>query len=275
LIQAGNVIEKIEYENPVVMYEKLMSKRKSAIMNVCVSCGRNKCASDDDKIKNREIVLYRARNEVRRLINANVYRYIDEMCNIIAPVFLTLTFAENITSITLANKEFRKFIKRLGYYVARDQSHLKYVAVPEFQKRGAVHYHLVMFNLPFIKTKVIADIWNHGFIKINTINNVSNIGAYVSKYRTKAEDTKDKLAGQKCYLSSHDLCQPYEIKLLTGSPEARILLEEIKTAYTPGSIYYNENDSEHYGIIKYTQYECDNFSLEEVIQDGQKCTSVC
>lgn len=115
--------------------------------------GRKNNIFDNDKLKNREIVLYRARNEVRRLINANVNRYSDEMNNLLKPVFLTLTFAENIKDLTAANREFRKFMKRLGHFVAKDQAHVQYVAVPEFQKRGAVHYHLVIFNLPSIKDR--------------------------------------------------------------------------------------------------------------------------
>ncbi len=69
---------------------------------------------------------------MRRLINANVNRYEDENFNNYKPVFLTLTFADNIKDISMANKEFRKFIKRLGYYIANKQTYLKYVVVPEF-----------------------------------------------------------------------------------------------------------------------------------------------
>lgn len=38
----------------------------------------------------------------------------------------------------------------------------------EFQKRGAIHYHLLC-NLPFVSSKELAEIWTHGFIKIKKI----------------------------------------------------------------------------------------------------------
>jgi hypothetical protein len=263
LIQAGRVIEKIEYENPVIVNEK--------VNKLCVTCikkgsGRKQNASEDDKIKNREIVLYRARNEVRRLINANVDRYWDEMENAFKPVFLTLTFADNIKSISLANKEFRKFIKRLGYYVNHDQTYLKYVAVPEFQKRGAVHYHLIIFNLPYIKTNVISTIWTHGYIKINVIDSVTNLGAYVCKYMTKTYDAKGKLAGQKCYLRSRRLHEPIEMNILSTSPAGHKVLKTFETMPLSNT-YTKVHNSEHYGLIKYTQFECDDFSSSVVTQD--------
>jgi hypothetical protein len=55
---------------------------------------------------------------------------------------------------------------RLNYHIGHA---LKYVSVVEFQKRGAVHYHAVFFNLPFIVNDELAAIWSHGFIKINAI----------------------------------------------------------------------------------------------------------
>lgn len=103
-------------------------------------------------------------------------------------------FADNIKDIAVAHPEFRKFVKRLGYHIDNKETYLKYLTVPEFQKRGAVHYHVVLFNLPYIKNKVLAKVGDNGFVKLNVIEDVANIGAYVCKYMTKAEYTEDKLA---------------------------------------------------------------------------------
>lgn len=268
LIQAGNIIERIEYEKCVYISEESL-KSKSAVNRV--NRGIMKCANEDDKIRNREKVLYRARNEVRRLINANVGMYHNDKQKGYKPVFLTLTFEQNITNVKLANKEFRKFIKRLGTYVSGNESCVKYVAVPEFQKRGAVHYHLVVFNLPYIKANVIRQIWSHGHIKINAIDEVDNVGAYVSKYMTKeaADSIQDRLAGNKSYFKSRGLIEPKEIRLLADSQECK-LLDKMVNEISETVKYVKELGSEHYGIIKYAQYRGENNCWKDLFSRWQE-----
>ena len=123
--------------------------------------------------------------------------------------FMTLTFKENIKDVTYTNYEFSKFIKRLNYHlyhVKRQQ--LKYLAVWEKQKRGAVHYHIIFFDLPFIKTKTLQEIWGFGFIKINKIDvdSKDNRGRYVSKYFSK--DIDEKTYKQKSFFKSQNLIMP-------------------------------------------------------------------
>jgi hypothetical protein len=254
LIQAGNVIELIEYENLVLKYDKKIINE----YETCMKKGRSIEASVDKKKVNREHVIYKARNDVRRLINANVHQWSDVKGNTYKPVFLTLTFAENIQDLSSANKEFRKFIKRLGNYVARDQGYIKYVAVPEFQQRGAVHYHLIMFNLPYTPVKRIAEIWNQGHIWIEAIDHVDNVGAYIVKYMNKEKDD-ERLIGQKCYFSCRSLHKPKEIQALSSNEEGQALIKLVETL-SPSRTYTNEKESEHYGVIRYTQY---NTKLQE------------
>jgi len=72
----------------------------------------------------------RSKFQLQRLVKANESEF---------KTFITLTFVENITCVEQANIMFdnwRRSIKRV-------KSDFKYVCVPEFQKRGAVHYHLL------------------------------------------------------------------------------------------------------------------------------------
>jgi len=117
-----------------------------------------------------QFALTRTRRAIRRYINSNT-----DMTK-----FVTLTFAENITNVDVANYEFKKFIERLKYKYGE----IKYISVVEFQRRGAVHYHLII-NLPYVKASQLESIWNNGFIKVNRIRHCDNVGAYVSKYLTK------------------------------------------------------------------------------------------
>lgn len=123
---------------------------------------------------------------------------------------MTLTFAENVTCLDYANKEFKKFIQRLNRFVRLDLG-IQYAGVIEFQKRGAVHYHIVFFNLPYIKNADLRRIWGHGWVKVNRIKHVDNLGAYVVKYMSK-DLSDDRLRGRKSYLCSQGLERPTEIK---------------------------------------------------------------
>ena len=123
--------------------------------------------------------------------------------------FMTLTFKDNIEDVSVTNYEFSKFIKRLNYHLYHvKKQYLQYLAIWEKQKRGAIHYHIIFFALPFISAKVIQDIWGHGFIRINKIDvdSKDNRGRYVSKYFSKVID--EKSYKQKSFFKSQNLLMP-------------------------------------------------------------------
>ena len=70
--------------------------------------------------------VFRAKREVRRLINANVGRHSKEKNT---DKFLTLTFAENITDIQEANRHFHHFMKKLRYHYGA----FEYLGTPQIQ----------------------------------------------------------------------------------------------------------------------------------------------
>ena len=119
--------------------------------------------------------------------------------------FLTLTFKKNVNDIDYANYEFMQFVKRMKFKYIDFQ----YLAVIEFQKRGAVHYHIIC-NLPYVNKKLIAKKWRHGFIKIKRIKRINNMGGYISKYVSKDSDNM-KLFNKKKFFHSKDLYMPLEI----------------------------------------------------------------
>lgn len=133
--------------------------------------------------------------------------------------FVTLTFKENITNVNEANKKFdiwrTKFkleCKKLGY-------DMKYLGVPEFQKRGAVHYHLLL-NIPiecplFIEQenkKECYDVkyWSYGFSSVfdlvNKTDEKFNVVKYIAKYFFK--DIDNRLFMHKKVLKSNNLNKP-------------------------------------------------------------------
>lgn len=124
---------------------------------------------------------YRAKQHLRRLVDANFKEWKEAGGTVYTQKFLTLTFKENLQDLEKANRYFTDFIKRFNWHVFHDhKNRLKYVAVHEVQKRGAIHYHIIFFNLPFIRNEKIAHIWSHGFTKTKKIASIKNVGAYLS-----------------------------------------------------------------------------------------------
>ena len=174
----------------------------------------------------------RTRTKLRRLINANTG----------LNKFITLTFAKNITDIKEAHGLFDHFIKRM----VRRYENFKYLAVIEFQKRGAVHYHLLC-NLPFVEHKKIAQIWRQGMITINRVDRVKNLGAYFCKYLGK-DMTDKRMFGKKKFFRSQTLNEPIK---LTGY-EARQWYAKFVAHLEPN--FKAQFKSEYLGKIDYSTF---------------------
>lgn len=143
------------------------------------------------------------------------------------------------------------FIKRVNY---KFNTKIKYLAVIEFQERGAVHYH-VLSDIPYIPQKTLQELWGHGFVYINKVQHVDNIGAYIVKYMTK--DTSDtRLQGLQAYLHSRNLIKPHKISN-HNLREFAILEKKLENKYCLSDlspVYETNYDTEHLGSCEYIQY---------------------
>lgn len=233
VIVSGHVIEVYEYTDTI--WRNLKSKTsKSNVVKVPSTEELDELILDK-KLNSRAKSNIRARNNIRRLILANFNN---------RSKFLTLTFKENVTSLEEANKEFKKFIRKLR----SNLGNFKYVAVIEFQKRGAVHYHGLL-DIKYVRVSKLAEWWGNGFIKINDIRHVDNVGAYVVKYMTKA-DADERLIGKKMYQCSKNLERPREFV----GKEAEYILERLK-AEKRKVAYSNVYQSKLTGNeIRYSEY---------------------
>lgn len=247
VIVSGDVIEVIEYGKEI--FKDMETDR--------IRTGRSTKADEAGQERNREKVLHRARQDIRRKVGANCFRWFDSRGKPFKPKFLTLTPAENVTDLTYSNHEFTLFIKRLRdkVYGKGVKGCLKYLAIPEFQKRGAVHYHVMFFNLPYIPVKQISECWGHGYVYINAIDEVDNKGAYMCKYLYK-DVCDERLRGRKCYFTSKGLLEPKIIEFNTNTKEGKKELESVnQTAQALSKReFFAEYDSEHLDHIIYKQY---------------------
>lgn len=165
-------------------------------------------------------------------------------------MFVTFTFRDgavgDVRDVRMCNREWNKFSKRLR----RKYGDFRWMLVVEFQDkngRGAVHFHVV-WDLPFIPKSELEELWGLGFIWINRIEHVDNVGAYVSKYM--AEDLGDgRLRGLKAWRASQELKKP----LVLRGDEARDFLSAYDVE-SHDAVYDGAYASEYHGLIQYRQY---------------------
>ena len=124
---------------------------------------------ESEDIKLKEILpknVLRSKLACQRLAKANYEAW---------STFITLTYADNFDNVKEANKNLASFLRQ----VKRHKTDLKYLAIPEFQKRGAIHYHLLT-NIDITDKKLITSqknnnyfkhikYWNYGFTKVDKI----------------------------------------------------------------------------------------------------------
>jgi len=118
-------------------------------------------------------------------------------------IFVTLTYQENVLDLKRAKRDFSLFIKKLSYETSTS---LKYICVPERQKRGAVHFHCLFFNLPFRPLSVFKSIWPHGDARFERSRQLRSIASYVAKYVTK--NSFDFPKGTRIIMRSRNLIIP-------------------------------------------------------------------
>lgn len=126
--------------------------------------------------------------------------------------FLTLTYA-SVVDVSAGNAGFTKFQR----VFSKKFPQVQYVCVPEFQKRGSIHYHLLLFNFPEDlvlserNTRFLAKMWGNGFVDIVSTDNSPKLAFYLAKYMSK-NLSDDRLNGKKAYFCSRNVLRPCDIK---------------------------------------------------------------
>ena len=133
--------------------------------------------------------LRRTFKNLRYLINNNFIGARNEL-------FLTLTYgADKGKRLTFDDSkqfyiDFKIFIKEMR----RKFGKLEYINVVEPHEDGHIHAHVLVKFLDiktvFIDSKLIEKIWGRGFVKVSSLKDVDNIGAYVSAYLSDVELTE-------------------------------------------------------------------------------------
>jgi hypothetical protein len=257
IVVSGKIVQVYEYEKTTV---KGIIPGRNGYNEKEKEETQTEAENDFERVKIRMDNVYRAKTQCKRLINANAARYKT------SDKFVTLTFSDEITDLKTAMYEFKKFHQRLEYQVGKVQ----YVCVPEiqwkrFNKYGVKvwHFHALFFGLDSILNKTLRKIWGLGFVRINAIDRVDDLGSYVTKYMEKSFDMA-QAKDQKRYFASKGLRKSTEYRGKT--------IDDLPTIPDEYKVFSMEYDNEKLGHVKFTQYRiddpCDNkLSLQE--QEGK------
>lgn len=246
IIQTDNSLEIYSYEK-----DYIPSKKRSYRKN------KRKAKKQDDSRAahqyRRQSSILRAKQSFFRLVEANIQKDIF-------PALATFTLYENLT-LTEAYEALRTFF----YNISGENPNLSYIAVPEWQKRGTLHFHALVwgfdpktiFNeVPYYYRKIsnrkrfsrfiefctlhgfepkesrgtrnLQRCWGRGFFDIlGATNNNRALAGYLTKYLVKGL-SDIRLSNNRAYTSSYNIKRPRTY----GSNEIDFVMD----------LVYNEKD---------------------------------
>ena len=133
--------------------------------------------------------LRKTMKKMRYLINNNFYGKKNELA-------LTLTYEENMTDTKRLEEDLESFIDKLRYRY-KGKTKIEYMHVIEPQGRGAWHSHTLLrfedLKYIYIPNDEIRKMWGQGIVTVKHLNNVDNIGAYLTAYLTDIEFTDENV----------------------------------------------------------------------------------
>ena len=195
--EMGNVIE-VQYMSRRNCKQTIQMLKGGEQFVICAT-GEIKDIEHHNTRKDNKKGLYKTFANARAVINANV-------TDVSKVRWCTLTYAENMTDPKRLYEDFHNFNKRFQYYCkGKGYSKPEYIVMMEPQGRGAWHAHLLYIwqdqKAPYISNQDFRELWGHGFVRIKKLDNVDNVGAYLTAYLGDMEiDEMDvsKAVGKQC-----------------------------------------------------------------------------
>jgi len=198
IVRMGEITEVYQYEKDYVQE----NKRDYTQNNRRASTARER----DSIIRPRSTAsIKRAKTAFIRLVTANIQREI-------LPAFFTLTI-ERQTPLEVGYAyltDFWKHVKR------KYGNNIRYIGVPEWQTRGVLHFHFLVWDIPRESTdnkteRSTRDFqrhWYRGFCDVrNATHSSGRLAGYLAKYLTEAlNDTR--LGNRRAYTSSRSVHRP-------------------------------------------------------------------
>jgi len=196
IVQYGDTMEYYEYEKPFI--ERRIRRSPSALERKRTAERRKQ------GVPRSEFSIRRARANFTHLVAENLYQRG-------APALITLTNHLPDVSLTQGFRNLASFKKNVQNQMGVT---LTYIAVPEYQKRGRLHYHLLAWGLGEAQTKFerstrnLQRLYGKGFLDVRVAYDSSpKLASYLAKYFTKAY-ADPRNVGKRTYTASRDVNRP-------------------------------------------------------------------
>lgn len=205
VIKYGEYLEIYQYERSVQAIGRKKSGIKKRNVRPVISDDRENVQGQKKSTGFQQQKNFRhALLSFRRIIASNLGEH-D------VPLLFSLTYAENFKDHGGARKHFKAFVRTLG--IRFGQKNIRYVCVTEFQKRGAIHFHALIWGIPFElvdqerSTRYLASAWGHGFLDVIKTDGNIKLAHYLKKYFSKSFNDR-RLQGKKLYTTSRNIKRP-------------------------------------------------------------------
>ncbi|WP_051891741.1 rolling circle replication-associated protein [Lysinibacillus sphaericus] len=181
-------IQYLEKVNTKAHIRKLDSERY-----VDLETGEIRAFERTDNRGQGENSLRKTFNRLRELINTNFTGSPQEL-------FVTLTYRGELQTNDTKRvyEDFKNFMKRLKYKYKKTTT-IDYINVLEPHATGNFHMHVLLrFNdleNIYIANDELAKLWGNGFVTVQSLQGVDNIGAYLSAYLADIEVPEDNAKG--------------------------------------------------------------------------------
>lgn len=100
-------------------------------------------------------------------------------------------FGRGVSFLTLtqrglkSSRELKRSRMRLMDYLKREYGLRYYITASEFQERGSIHYHIILFDVPYMDKEEIEKVWGEGWAWITRASSEIDAIRYLVKYVKK------------------------------------------------------------------------------------------
>lgn len=266
IIKSGKVVEVYSYEKAPKLEGRPRTKSKHPVREI----------PDDGRLsvitRKREDNIRRCKQRFIRLVRSNTGRADTN-------ALITLTYAA-VVDIETATRHFNQFTGILRKKLGND---FRYIGVPEFQKRGAVHFHVLYWGLPRELvdhekphwpreenigrldkiergTRFIQNCWAYGYVDCIPTDNSEKLAGYLAKYMSKAM-YDERLLRKRAYYYSRNIYRPDSSTFGPYVNFINMKLEETATLITD-----RDFDTKWLGKANYKRYELEEETDGDTIQ---------
>lgn len=214
----------VSYKNSLqkVAYNCVITKCKTFTTLNCIESLRYQGARSFFKIKPRQFMKHEKEGFKEEFIrkDSSIYRAIRNIENLVdmnyTPYtkFITFTFRENIQDLAYARAAWRQFMRSFKNAFGISFSHLKVI---ENQKRGAIHFHCIVFIKNKIDFNKLRACWcKYGSVDIKLVKGgLNGVTKYICKYVEKTcKDKRIYFKGERIFTCSQGLEKPQVIRCL-------------------------------------------------------------